>query len=285
MQKRLVSLLADLVILAAVVGGGYWAYLNHNQILDWYYLRNYQPPARVAQLADQAAMTDTGRKLFYRADPVIETDRAALAANCRIQNDKTIELGCYLTNDKIYLLNIEEPALNGEMAVTAAHETLHAAYDRMSAAQKRKVNALLEAAAARISSNRLEERLKDYEHLEPGERNNELHSILGTEFANLGPELEAHYAQYFNNRSQIIALSDQFNRTFDGLHAEIVRLDARIKAAKAVMNGYLASGNISAYNALVPAVNADITTYNAKVELYNRYASSLLGTQPAAATQ
>ncbi|HSX41344.1 MAG TPA: hypothetical protein VLF21_01770 [Candidatus Saccharimonadales bacterium] len=284
-QRRRSSVLVDLIILAIVVGGGYLAYLTHNELLDWYYLRDYQPPARIAQLADQAGMTDKGRKLFYRANPTIDNSRQQLVADCKIQNDKTIELGCYLSNDKIFLLDITDPALLGEMTVTAAHETLHAVYDRLGQGEKKRLNSLLEAEATKLSDDKLTERLSDYDKLEPGERDNELHSILGSEFAGLSPELEAYYAKYFSNRSQVVAYSRQFNQTFDGLHEQIIVLDAEIKAAKTQMNALLAAGNVPGYNAMVPGINAKINSYNSKVELYNRYASSLLGAESAAASQ
>jgi hypothetical protein len=282
---RYFKALIQVALLVVIIGGAYLVVLHRYDILDWYHLRNYTPPAQVAALSDQATMTDLGRRLFYRAQPDIMTDRQQLAGACHIQDSKTIELGCYLTNDKIYLLSITEPDLSDEMVVTAAHETLHAAYDRLSGSDRRQIDALLESAASSIKDPRLEQRLADYQQLEPGERDNELHSILGTEYSGLPPELEQHYAKYFSKRSQVVAYSDRFNQTFDGLHEEITSLDKQIKTEKSQMDSLLSRGQIEAYNYRVPAVNNDINEYNDKVERYNRYASQLLGTETTAAAQ
>jgi hypothetical protein len=284
-MRRLVLILSQIAILAALVVGGFWAVNHRHELLDWWYLRNYTPPARIAELADQAAMSPEGERLFYRAAPEIDAERAALASHCHIQDTDTIELGCYLSSDKIYLLDIPQPELAPQMPVTAAHEMLHAAYERLSGKERRRINTLVQAAATQLNDKKLNDRLAEYDRVEPGQRNNELHSILGSEYSGLAPELEAYYQQYFANRAAVIAASEQFDRVFDGLHAEIEALDARIQATRQRMDGLLARGQVSTYNALVPAINQDITNYNAKVDRYNRYASALMGrpaAQPAA---
>ncbi len=279
------KVLRNLAVIIVLVAGGYATYSNQEQLLDWYYLRGYQPPARIAELAHKASMTEDGQRIFYRTKPQMLSDRKSLVKNCKVQGEKTIELGCYLSTNQIFLLNITQVDLKDEEVVTAAHEALHAAYDRMSNSDRRELNVQLQAAASKIPDNSLKERLAQYQELEPGEQNNELHSILGTEYPNLSPELEKHYAQYFSNRSQIVAYSDVFAQRFDGLYKQIVQLDAQIKILKQRMQLHLEAGRISAHNALVPQVNALITDYNQKVEQYNRYASDLLGQQSVEGSQ
>lgn len=282
---RLFKNLLTVAISLAMIGGSVWLVINHRQALDWYYLRSYTPPAEIEQLAAQSTMTERGRNLFYRTNPQINYNRQTLAQNCRIDDETTIELGCYLTNDQIYLLDIDQPELKPQMAVTSAHEMLHAAYERLSSSERRRINTMLKQAANQLNDPKLEERLKDYGQLEPGEEDNELHSILGTEFGQLTPELEAHYAQFLSNRAQVVAFSDEFDRTFDGLRAEIGQLDAQIQATKSRMDTLKQRNQIDAYNSLVPAVNDDINEYNSKVDLYNRYASVLMGNDPLAPAQ
>lgn len=284
-MRSLRSAVIDTLILVILCAGGYAAYANHDRILDWYYLRNYTPPPRIAALADQATMTDTGRKLFYRSRPQIDSSREELVQHCNIPNDKTIELGCYLSSNQIYLMDIVQPELQSEMAVTAAHETLHAAYERLSRSERQRLDAELEAYADTITDADFRQRMAEYAQTEPGERDNELHSIIGTEYSNLPPSLANHYAQYFSDRSKIVAASDQFSSTFDGLHAEIVQLDTTIKALRGQMEAYLATNQINRYNSLVPVINDDINRYNQKVSLYNQYASTLLGKEPTAGAQ
>lgn len=284
-MRSLRSFLLDSLILVLLGVGGLVLYQNYNGVLDWYYLRGYTPPAEIAQLSDRATLTEEGEKLFYRARPEIDETRNLLVQHCRVPDEKTIELGCYLSTNKIYLLRINQPDLEPEMVVTAAHETLHAAYSRLDRKERNRLNARLKEVAAQQTRPDLQERLNDYESLEPGEEENELHSILGSEFANLPPDLETHYAQYFSNRAQIVAYSNQFNRNFDGLHKEIVQLESEIKAMRAQMRFYEQNNMISQYNALVPTINTKINRYNAKVEQYNQYADELLGRQPATTTE
>lgn len=285
-MARFLKNLLKVALSLTIVGGAIWLVFNYTALLDWYYLKDYKPTAQIESLATQATMTEEGRKYFYRADPQINQDRTTLAQNCRIEDQETIELGCYLSNNYIYLLEIKQPELEQQMAVTAAHEMLHAVYDRLSVRERNELNAQLREAAANINNPKLQERLKDYGQLEPGEEDNELHSILGTEFGGLPPGLEAHYAKYISNRAQVVALSDQFNKTFDGLRAEISDLDRQIQATRARMEVLKQRNQIDAYNSLVPGINADITIYNSKVDLYNKYASVLMGNDPLApATQ
>ncbi|HEX7259503.1 MAG TPA: hypothetical protein VF272_01065 [Candidatus Saccharimonadia bacterium] len=273
------KILRNMAVVAVLMVGAYLGFHYQDQILDWYYLRGYTPPARVAELADKATMTENGRRIFYRAKPQMLKDRPSLVKSCRVEGEKTIELGCYLSTNQIFLLNIQQPDLKDEEIVTAAHEALHAVYDRMSNKERREINTRLRAAAATITDSSLAERLSAYRQLEPGEEDNELHSIIGTEYPNLSPELERHYLKYFTNRAQIVSYSQSFNQRFDGLHKQIVQLDAEIQAIKLRMRQYLEAGRISTHNALVPHVNELITEYNQKVEQYNQYASDLLGQQ------
>ena len=53
-------------------------------------------------------------------------------------------LGCYHSNqDGIFLYNVQDARLAGVQQVTAAHEMLHAAYDRLSTKDKNYVDGLL----------------------------------------------------------------------------------------------------------------------------------------------
>lgn len=280
-MRKLLAVTANLAIIAVIVVGGFLIIQGHRQILDWWVLRDYQPPARISQLADQAAMTDPGRRLFYRSMPEINADRESLASNCRIDDPRTIELGCYLSTDKIYLLDIQQPELASEMVVTAAHEMLHAAYERLDRKQKVQLAGQLRQAASGLNDARLQKRLAEYGNLEAGEEDNELHSILATEYANLTPELEKHYAKYLANRALIVTYSDEFNRTFDGLREEIDALSRQIQVTRDQMERYKVGGQVELYNSLVPGINRQITLYNQKVDRYNRYSSVLLGQPPA----
>lgn len=280
MRNRL-TLTSALLVVVLFLAVSYGVYASRYVLLDWWYLRNYHPSPQVAALADQATMTATGRRLFYRANPQIVTSRAAMLRYCNVTDNRIAELGCYLSTDHIYLLQISDPALRNEMITTAGYEMLHSAYQRMSGSQRRRMDARMEQVAAHITDPDILSQMQIYAKTEPGARDDELYSVLGTEYAQLPPDLEAHYATYFSHRDKLVAYNRQFNQTFSQLHTQIAQLDASIKATKAQMQTYLSDGEISRYNALVPSVNQQIATYNQQVGQYNQYSHEVLGTEAA----
>ena len=284
MRKQL-SLTSATVVVAVFAAIGYGVYANRYPILDWWYLRSYTPSPQVAALADQATMTATGRRLFYRANPQIVTARTTMLKYCNVTDNQVAELGCYLSTDHIYLLQISDPALKDEMVTTAGYEMLHSAYQRLSGGQRTKIDGEMEQVAAHITDPNILNQMQIYAKTEPGSRDDELYSVLGTEYPTLPSDLESEYATYFSNRAQLVAYNQQFNQTFSTLHTQITQLDASIQATKAQMQAYLAAGEVNRYNNLVPGINAQITTYNQQIAQYNQYSNEVLGTETAPTPQ
>jgi hypothetical protein len=165
------------------------------------------------------------------------------------------------------------------MNVVAAHEMLHAAYDRLSPWAKKKLNSELEQQVTTLNNASLNKRLQDYASFEPGARDNELHSILGTEYANLSADLEHYYSQYFQNRAQVVADNQEFNQVFSGLEDEISSLESKISSQESIAQARLQNGNVAGYNAMVGPINELINQYNADITRYNELAASLKGQQ------
>jgi hypothetical protein len=148
--------------------------------------------------------------------------------------------------------------LDGIHEVTAAHEMLHAVYARMSDADKKEVNTLLEREYTLLSKDpAFTERMALYARTEPGERDNELHSIIGTEVASISPELEAHYAKYFVNRAAVVGLHDQYSSVFTRLKAESVKLSDQMSQLTVDIKS-----RSSAYDIASQQLNADIAAFN-----------------------
>jgi hypothetical protein len=245
-----------------------------------------QAPADIVQLADAATMTDKGRAIFFATQPVIDSDRNLFEQHCSTQTiSNGIELGCYTSDNRIYLLNISDPRLSGEMVVVAAHEMLHAAYAQLSSSEKDSLNSKLEVQLAKIHNADLTQRLNVYRVLEPGQRDEELHSILGTEFAPLSNGLEQYYSQYFTIRSRIVADSQKFDSMFTQLQGSLESLQTQIIQTRSRMRSDLAKHKISAYNALVPKINSLISQYNRAVRSYNALSRSLVGEESPVASQ
>jgi hypothetical protein len=294
-SSRLSSLVTVVLLVAVIVG----LYANQNRLFDWWRLRGYTPPASVVQLANETTLNDYSRHIFYINKPSLATSVPSFRRDCP-QNEDTIVLGCYHSvQNGIYVYNVPDPALAGVQQVTAAHETLHAVYDRLGSGQRAAVNQQLRDFYAHgLTDQRVKDEIKIYEKTEPTEVTNEMHSIFGTEVANLPAPLEAYYKQYFNDRSKVVQFEEQYQAQFTERQATITADDKQLAILKkeidsdeaslgsdikqisidrAQINGYVSANDVSQYNAAVPAFNRKVDAYNrsiadlrAKLESYNQ---------------
>lgn len=282
------SLLTVVLLLAWFIGLGL-AYTYRQDITDWWRLRGYQPPAAVANLASQTSMTDFGRKIFYVNHPVISDKRSFLEECPNADREHSIVLGCYHGNQSgIYLLDVTDPRLEGVEQVTAAHEMLHGAYDRLSGEERKTVNGQLEAYYKNeLKDERILKTIEAYKQSEPNDVVNEMHSIFASEIANLPDALEQYYSQYFDDRQQVVALASQYQAEFTSRQAAIAAYDAQLDRLKAQIDSLESSlktneasiesqreelerrrsnGDVAGYNAGVPGYNNLIANYNAQAE-------------------
>ncbi len=280
MRKKLLSYGVSLLLLC-LAGGLWW---QRNALFDAWRLRDYNAPTEVMRLADVTTMKPDTRRLFYVYRPSLES-RSDFNSHCS-NAEKTIVLGCYIQHQGIYLYNVPDDRLKGVVEVTAAHELLHAEYDRLSSKDRQMVDKLTAQAAAAITDPRFKETIDNYRKKDPSVVPNELHSILGTEVRNLSPELEAYYKRYFTNRGAIVTFADAYRQAFTQREQEVAATDAKLAELKKQidgLNGSLESqqaslkqqfeamqqqkrsGNISAYNAAVPGYNAAVAVFNATV--------------------
>ncbi len=245
-----------MLLTVALLGASAYVFLNRQYLLDSIHFWQYQPPAAVKTIASRAGLSDTGVFQLYAARPEVN-DAQTFNSHCGRTEQSTAILGCYV-NDRIYVYDVTNKQLDGIEEVTASHEMLHAVYQRMSSSEKSRIDALLEDEYKKLSTDpAFSERMAYYARTEPGERDNELHSIIGTEVASVSPELEQHYAKYFTNRGAIVALHDKYDAVFAQLETQQKKLAAQLDA----MNKKIDS-EISNYSTAVKAVNADISDFN-----------------------
>jgi hypothetical protein len=256
---------------------------------DWQAYQNLNKSSVAQTYIDKLQLTDKSKYIIAGADPQIKS-KADFNAACTPQG-QMIELGCYISGmpDHIYVMQIQDPSVQKVMDVTAAHEFLHAAYTRLTPKKQEEVNTMLARQLPLIKDENLQKRLEGYAKTEPGQQNNELNSIFGTEYSKLTPELETYYAQYFKNRGMIVAWNTANTTYINGKEAALKKDKAQIQADKdkldvleARMNTYISQGDIALYNALVPSqnaqvrqINAEIKTYNADIASYNDLIASI----------
>lgn len=281
MFKRITGIAA---VLAVMLGLPLATFFYRYEILDWWKLRNYAPSYEVSSLSSTTTMTEYGQRLFYVHKPELD-DKETFTNRCK-GSEQTIVLGCYRRQEGIYILLVTDSRLAGAMEVTAAHEMLHAAYDRMSGKEKQQVHALLDETRSKLTNERVITTLKGYEDRDASSIYTEMHSIFGTELRNLSPELEAHYAQYFSDRSSVVAISEKYEQVFVDIRAKVEAYDADIairkraievqeesikqssellKNHKVRMDQLLASNDRSSYNNEVPIYNEEVRDHNEQV--------------------
>lgn len=281
MKKFLAGTFAVAVLFVAVSV----PFVQRQQINDWYVLQSYEPSLQVKSLADATSMSDYGRKLFYVNDPQVVADKVSFTAKCN-QREQSIVLGCYISNDGIYLYQVTDTRLNGIVEVTAAHEMLHVGYERLNRGEKERIDELLMSDYKKITDARVLDTIKAYQDKDPSVVLNELHSILPTEVETLSSELEEYYKKFFNDRTKVTGLSQKYENEFvarektieaydndltskkseiDRDLAQIDRLADALSTEKARLDNYRQLGDITSYNNSVPIYNQMVNQYNALV--------------------
>ncbi len=219
-----------------------------------------------------AGMTEAGRRLFLSASPSVE-DSATVAQSCAGLDasagpEGAHTFGC-LIDGRIHVRSFSDPEVRDLIYVVAVHELLHVVYGRLSRSDRLTIDPLLEA--ARVGNGVLEERLEVYAAVDE-DTPNEVHSLLGTEFADLDPVLEAHYAGFFD-RALVL---DTFRRTLGdredeirALKAAIAAMETRLDAIQAELDAQQAAGDFEAYNLNVDRFNALVVEHNAAVGRVN----------------
>jgi len=288
--KRFFGVLFGLVVLASPLVLA----AQRQAVADWWRLRDYDAPPAISSLADQTTMNDLGRKLFYVHKPELK-DRSTFGSSCP-NFEETIVLGCYITHSRIYLFDVTDERLKGVEEVTAAHEMLHAAYDRLSGEEQSRIDALITGTYAQLTDKRIKDTIDAYRARDPSIVPNELHSILATEVRNLGAELESYYARYFTDRQKIVNLSESYEAEFTSRTAAVAAYDTELTSLKLQIDGLTTDVDLQSntllteqssmeqlrrsdpevYNAAVPGFNENIRSYNSDlsrlrklVEKYN----------------
>lgn len=248
--------LASTLILGVSIAAASFLILNRQWVLDQVALWRYDPPAEIVALADRTTMTESGRQTFYASQPVLQA-ASEFSATCGNNEEGTAVLGCY-TNRLIYIFNVTDAQLDGIKDVTAAHEMLHAVYERLSESERARIDTLLEAEYQKLAADEeFTDRMAYYAKVEPGERNNELHSIIGTEVASIDPQLETYYKDYFNDRGAVVRLHSTYSSVFDRLKAQSSELAARLDLLATSIEQAT-----EAYNVASRQLNNDINAFN-----------------------
>lgn len=243
-----------------IVGVAVLLYFFRQTIIDQIIVWQFKPASGVVTLIERAGMNDYGKFIYLASEPQLDQATDFNKACDRVENTASI-LGCY-NNNIIYLYNVTDTQLDGIREVTAAHETLHAAYARLGESEKTKLNTLLEYEYKKLENNANFKSLMDfYDRTEPGQRDNELHSVIGTEVSDISPELESYYSKYFSDRKKVVALDNKYSKVFNDLSEKATELATKLNALVVAI-----TTDTDEYNADAKTLNSDILTFNKRAE-------------------
>ncbi|MFY9227837.1 MAG: hypothetical protein WAO28_00720 [Candidatus Microsaccharimonas sp.] len=253
------SVIAASIVSIVIFAFAGWLLLNKQFVIDQVSIWSYDMPANVLALEDRIEYSDQGKFYFRATQPKLSGSKD-FNLGCPRQEPGSPILGCY-TDGRIFIYDITDNQLDGIEEVTAAHEMLHAVWERMGDSEQQRIGKLLRAAYAKIDDPDLKERMDYYNRTEPGEFENELHSIIGTETGNLGTELDTYYAKFFKDRQKVLDFHVKYSAVFkdlqtrsEALYNELVSIGKSVETRSAQ------------YAIDVAALSADIQAFNAKAD-------------------
>ena len=261
-RRRRAPLVISLIVLAAVALSAFAIVTNRQYLLDQWTVWNYEPTTVIEGYVDRSTMSEHGEFLFLASEPVV-ADGEQFNSVCGNEEEGSGVLGCYTSgNKRITLFDVTDPQLDGIEEVVAAHEMLHAAWDRTGIERRAELEELLEAEYVTLAADpAYAARMEIYARTEPGERVNELHSIIGTEVAELSPELEQYYDEFFTDRAALVALHVKSNAVFVQIEAQSAALVAELDGLRTSIEADTATANADQGQ-----LNSDIESFNTKAD-------------------
>jgi hypothetical protein len=255
----------SLTLAAVLLTGAGIAYANRQHIQDLVAASQYTPTNDMQAVMDRVAFTGSADTIFRASNPTLDATQGFNRQCAKVihrESDQVV--GCF-TGSTIHLFQISDQRLDGMVEVTAAHEMLHAAFARLSPAERATLSADLRREYARLSATnpKLAERMSVYADLDDAAFANELHSVLGTEVANLTPRLESHYAKYFSSRKRVLALFDKYHSYFNELDAQRSELRDQLELLAPEINT-----RADAYESALATYNADAGRFTARNQRY-----------------
>jgi hypothetical protein len=258
-RGKIIVAIVALAVSLLLVAGATWLFFNRQFVADHITVWSFKPSTAVETIERRIKLTDDGKFYFYATQPIV-ADADAFNVDCPRQEKDAPILGCY-TQGKMFIYDIKNSALDGVKEVTAAHEMLHAVWERLPSEEQTRLGTLLLTDYNKYGTEELTSRMAYYERTQPGEVINELHSILPTEYRTLSPELETYYSRFFEDRQLIVLLNEQYSAVFndlvdqiDTLYEEITQLGAQIETDR------------TSYTASVTALDRDITSFNQRAD-------------------
>lgn len=246
-NREVVAVLATTAVML-----GIYVVIQSAPVQDWWKGLVYDEPVEVKSLRESLGLTEKGERIFLATQPQIE-EAEDFNEHCDSHREDVALLGCYV-NDKMYVYRVEQEDLKDSNKVTAAHELLHAAWARMSTAEREKVEKMLDE----IQRQNAEWANEELDLYGEAERKEELYTRVGTKLREIPDELEEHYREYFTNRLRVVEYYENYQAPFNELKQRNAELKARIDQ----LNTELLAGK-DEYEQRIRALEAEVEDFNA----------------------
>jgi len=281
--------------------------LFYQPFSNYLILKNANPA--MISLAQQAGMSKDGEIVFLRAKPQFATDaqmRSDCAGNAAANNKNGfIEQGCFVPNPhnhssgRIYIRQMPANLYDQEI-VTATYEMLHSVYFSLSgSSQSSSLVQSIESNYNSLHNPNLDAQVVNFANTEPGYRDLELFSLLGTEFGKVSSPLEQFYAPYFTNRQLSVDSYNRVTSTFQTEQAQLKQLSSTIASDDGAANtayadslawaktgnAYEDAYNYNIYKNYIAQENTTINQYNQLSQEYNTLVTEYNGSQPVNSIQ
>lgn len=245
--KYILLIIIPIILIVSIVATA----LNFTAIKDWFKTIGYSYPPKIAALDQKLGLTGEASIIFKASYPTLD-NREDFNKHCDSHTVEISVLGCY-TREQIYLYDVDSAELTGLVESTAAHELLHAVWDRLPASERDYISVYLQ----QVYNKNQETLAQDLSIYSDEDRLDELHSRVGTEIANLPDELESHYARYFINQDKIVSYYTSYITPFKRLSKELEQLSQEMDTLKAKIDQ-----ESSEYATRAEALSGQITEFN-----------------------
>lgn len=253
-RRLVISVSISLLLIASIIAAAVFRQTIVDHVIAW----QFQPSQEVQSFANRSGMSKHGELLYYASRPMLE-DKSSFGTYCKNTESSSSVLGCYV-DDRIYLFNVTDSSLEGIRPVTAAHEMLHAAYQRLDSNEKNRVNAMVQSNYERLKDKSdLAAAMDIYKKTEPEDLDNELHSLLGTQVRDLSPDLSTYYERYFTDRSKVVNEYVSYRSVFTAISQKVSALQEQLNTLKARIESASAH-----YASQANTLNEDIAAFNAQ---------------------
>lgn len=251
--SRWFSLGLLLAVIATVLVAAPWDAERRQAYADQWIVWTEPPPQRIDALAEKLELTEVGRRIFFASRPQLD-GADDFQRHCPLEGD--IVLGCY-GGQRIYVYEVTDERLSGTIEATAAHELLHAYYDRLGPDETARIDELVADYVATLPDD--DENARIVDGYPAGQRADEWHSRLGTSYAELPAALETHYAEVFRNRARIVAFAADSMAQLEGYTDRIEQLSTELAATSDDLEARSA-----AYDAAIAKLDEDIADFNTR---------------------